>query len=92
MIIEWFLQVLGGFVSFVVGLFGFIPDPPAFFTDLPAYVANIAGYMAGTAVWVPWGLTLSVLGLWAAALFAAVTIRLVRIVASFMTGGGGGAA
>lgn len=92
MVVEWLLQALEAVGRFIVGLFDFIPAPPAFFSDLAGHVDVVASYMAGTGVWLPWGLMLSVLALWGASLFAAVTVRFVRIVASFMTGGGGGAA
>ena len=92
MIIKWFLEVLGAFVSAVAGLFSFIPAPPAWITDIPSYVSAVAVWFAGTSPWLPWSLLMTILALWSLTIVAAVTIRLVRIVASFLTAGGGGAA
>jgi hypothetical protein len=92
MILKWIFQALGALVEFVSGLFAFVPSPPTFFTDIAGYVDDVAGFMAGTSAWLPWQLLMSVLALWAISATTAVTIRIVRIVASFFTAGGGSAA
>ena len=49
-------------------------------------------YTSGLSPWIPWDHFSTVLGLLVAALGAALVIKLVRIVASFATFGGGSAA
>ena len=92
MIVELLVQVVTGLVELMIGIFDAItPDPPSFTADIPGYVATIDGWMSGTEAWIPWnvvGPMLLVVGL---ALIAGWTIRLVRIVMSFASAGGGSA-
>jgi len=90
-IVERLIDVWAAFVTFIAGLLDWIPVP-VWFADLPGYVTTVGGYLTGTGVWLPWALLMTVISAWLLALAAALVIRLVRIVASFMTGGGGGAA
>ncbi len=93
MILKWIMDALAAvFDAFLSLLSAITPPVPGFFASLPGYVSAISGYMTGTAVWVPWDLTLSVIGLWAVSVIAALSIRIVRMAVSLFTGGGGGAA
>lgn len=86
-VVSWF----GRFVGWLGGLVS-LPDPPAFLGTLAGYVQQAAGYVASTGAWMPWGLLLAVIAAYAACLTAGVVVKLARIVASFLTAGGGSAA
>ena len=83
----WF----GAFVGWLGGLVS-LPTPPAFFGTLQGYAVTAGGYVANTGVWMPWTVIATVLGAWVTALAAALIVKIVRIVASFLTAGGGSAA
>lgn len=86
--------VVGWFSTFLawIGSQVTLPTVPAFFGDLAGYVATAAGYVAGTGAWMPWSVMVTVIGVWAACLLVALGVKVVRIVASFLTAGGGSAA
>lgn len=86
-IVSWF----GAFIGWLGSLLS-LPTPPAFLGDLAGYVATAAGYVASTSVWMPWSVMVAVLAAWAVCLAAGFAVKLVRIVASFLTAGGGSAA
>ena len=91
MIFEWILGLLG---SALHGLFGLMPhvDVPGWLTSISGPIGTVFAQAASMGVWFPMGL----LGTVTAAVFAAwlvgFGIKLVRIVASFLTLGGGSAA
>lgn len=91
MIVGKLLEWLGDAVAWLGSLFT-LPDPPAFFADLAGWAATVGGFMGATSVWIPWTLLVAVIGVWAACLLVAVGLKLGRIVASFVTLGGGSAA
>lgn len=91
MIPERFIDLVAGFLSFVAGLLDF-PAVPGVVLSVPGYVSTVGGWMSGTGAWVPWSVVSTMVALWASCLVGAVAIRVVRIVASFLTAGGGGAA
>lgn len=78
-------------VAWLGGLFT-LPAVPSFFGDVAGYVASAASYVASTSVWMPWTLLATVIGAWAVCMALALGVKVVRIVASFLTAGGGSAA
>lgn len=91
MVIDWVLSWLATSVAWL-GTVIQAPGVPSFIADLPGYVATAAGYMVGTGPWIPWALATAVVGAYLACLAAGIALKLARIVASFLTLGGGSAA
>jgi hypothetical protein len=91
MITEALMSVLSGFVNSVLGSLPTIPVP-TWLSDLSSGVSTIAGYGAGLGVWMPVPLIVSVVTTVVAAWLVAFGIKIARIVASFLTLGGGSAA
>lgn len=91
MITDWFLNLLG---SIVTGLLDTLPhvDVPDWLASASEGASTIAGYGAGLGVWIPapliMGVVLTLLATW----LIGFGIKAVRIVASFLTLGGGSAA
>jgi hypothetical protein len=90
-ITEYLIGMWGSFIGWVGGLIQ-LPQPPDFFNQLAGWAAQATTYVANTGVWVPWALVSGIIAVWAASLLAALTIKVVRIVLSFFTAGGGSAA
>lgn len=90
MIVDALVGVLSGLLTFVAGL---LPDGdvPAWFANVSDDLASWIGLTAGLGAWVPMTLMLNVLGALLLCYVVGFTIRLVRIVASFFTAGGGAA-
>jgi hypothetical protein len=91
MITEALMSVLSGFVNAVLGSLPVIPVP-TWLSDLSGGVSTIAGYGAGLGVWMPVPLIVAVISTLLAAWLIAFGIKVARIVASFLTLGGGSAA
>lgn len=91
MVTERLIDLVAGFASFVIGL---VPAPgvPAFFTDATNAASSVGDLFASVSVWFPLGLVAAVLTAWALTWGVGVSIKVVRIVASFFTAGGGSAA
>lgn len=83
------LWVLALVVGLVVGLFPDVPPADSVLGDAGNVWSQLVGYMGGAASWFPFGHLAIALGLIFAVLMAAAGIRGVRIVASFLTLGGG---
>lgn len=88
MITEALMTLAASLVSFVFGLVP-VPEVPDFLAAVPGYFDALAPYLSGTDAWIPWSLLMAVIAAAAAALLTGIGIRLVRIVASFLTLGGG---
>ena len=86
--------VVGWAASFVAWIGGLVslPAVPTFLSSLGGYVGTASSYVTGTGVWMPWSLLVTVIGAWAVCLLAALVVKVVRIIASFLTLGGGSAA
>lgn len=91
MITDYLLSWFGSAVRWLGGLMS-LPAVPSFLGDLAGYVATATSYVAATGSWIPWPLMVTVLGVWGVALLAGLAVKLVRIVASFLSLGGGSAA
>ena len=68
-----------------------IPDPPGWVAQAPAMIATVLGYATSLGNWVPVGLFAAVTASVVVCLVAGFAIKVARIVASFVTLGGGGA-
>lgn len=87
MIFDAVVDAVAAFLGFVATLLDF-PDVPAVVTDVPGYVATVGGWLTSTGAWVPWPIVATMVSLVSACMVAGLLVRLVRIVASFMTAGG----
>ncbi len=93
MITEFFLWLMASVWHLVTSLF---PDPdPATSTvadGVQQGIGTVLAYAGAFGHWIPWWVVVPVLALVMGALIAGGGIKLVRIVASFLTLGGGSAA
>lgn len=92
MITAALMWLLGGFVTVVFSLFPPLPDPAPILGNVTSGIGQVFASAASLAFWVPFGATGAAIALVAAVAAVAFGIKLVRIVASFLTLGGGSAA
>lgn len=92
MITAAIMWLLGGFVTLVFSLFPPLPDPGPILANVQGGIGSVFSSAASLSFWVPFGATGAALALVAAVAVVAFGIKLVRIVASFLTLGGGSAA
>lgn len=87
-------SVIGLVVGFVTWIIETVPAPavPDWFDDANAGLSSLANVMGSVAVWIPVGLIGLVLTVWVVTWGVAIGIKVVRIIASFLTLGGGSAA
>lgn len=92
MILEWLLRQLVGFVTWAAGqMAALMPPVPAWLLDLVHHIGVMVGYIAQAGAWFPVELLAPALLVIVASTVAGLAIKVVRIVASFLTLGGGGA-
>ena len=91
MIVDLIVTALAGIVTFVGNLMPTI-NAPGWVSGLSAKVAVVTENMAALGNWVPFGAAGQATALVLASILVALTIKLIRIVASFFTAGGGSAA
>lgn len=91
MIVQWFLQALTAVVAFMLGLLPTIAVP-SWLTTAGSAVSTVLGYASTMGAWIPLDVGLTVVGAFLSCLAASFGIKLVRIVLSFFTAGGGSAA
>lgn len=91
MITEAFLGLFAGLASFIASLFGDL-EAPAWLSEGGGAVEQLVGLGQGLSPWVPWTLIFAVVGAILAGMVVGFLIKVVRIVASFLTAGGGSAA
>jgi len=84
------VSVLAGIVSAVGSLFG-VFTLPGWFEDLGPMLDEVTGWAAGLGRWVPVASAVNAVSLVGAAIGIALVIRVVRIILSLFTGGGGSA-
>lgn len=92
MITEFFLWVMAQTARLVLSLFPAGPDAGQVPDAMASGVGTVLGYAGGFGNWIPWGQVGPALVVVLGVLVAAGAIKLVRIVASFLTLGGGSAA
>lgn len=85
-IMTWIVERLEAFGAELAEL---VPDPPGWALNAAASVSEVAAFASTFGHWVPWSLVVAVLLVVVGCIVAAFLIRIVRIVASFMTLGGG---
>lgn len=90
MLVQWFLDVL---VTIVEASFGLLPafDPPTWFTDSGSGISAVFDNAAHMSVWLPVGLGFTVAVALLTCIVIGFGIKMTRIVASFLTAGGGSA-
>jgi len=90
-IVEAIVRVAVGLVRMILNLLPNTPAP-AWLADGDGVLQTIWSYGAGLGAWVPWTTFSTVFAAVMLCLSVSLTIRLVRVIASFLTGGGGSAA
>jgi hypothetical protein len=91
MITEAILGLFIGLFSLVLSLLPTRPAP-GWLDDGAGYLSSIWTAGAGLGAWIPWTLVGTVFSAILACVVIGFTIKIVRIVASFFTAGGGSAA
>lgn len=91
MIVEGIVKVAVAFFKFVLGLFP-TRNPPQWTESLASSLQTVWDAGAGLGAWIPWGNVAAVVQAVIACMITGLLIRLVRIVLSLFTGGGGSAA
>lgn len=90
MIFEAAIDVVTGFCRFIISLFP--NDPPApFVATIAGYWSTVWGYASGLGAWLPYGIIPQVFAAVALCVVLGLSIKVIRIVASFLTVGGGSA-
>jgi hypothetical protein len=85
------LSALLDVAAWVVGLFPSV-DAPGWLSGLSGPLADVTDHMSGFAVWVPFTAAGNVLVFVMAMVGVALIVKLIRLIVSLFTGGGGGAA
>lgn len=91
MIFEAIVDVLATFFEWVGGLLPEI-DVPSWIGTIASSLATVTGFMAPLGVWVPFSAAQSATLLVVAAVVVALGTKVIRVLVSLFTGGGGGAA
>lgn len=90
MISEALIRFFTGFVNFFVNLLP-TSNAPSWMTDASGYLSTVWSYGAGLGAWIPWPIVGTVVSAVLVCVALGFGIKLARIVASFMTFGGGSA-
>ncbi len=91
MILEAILDLLAWLLGLIAGLFP-QGNPPEWVGGFADSLETVLGTIQGVGTWIPSTLMLSVLATYLVCLGVGFAIKVVRIVASFLTAGGGSAA
>ena len=85
------VELLGGLVAWLVTL---MPSPsmPDWYAPIPGYLATLGSAVSQFSYWIPVSLISTMLVFVTASRLAPIVIRIVRVVVSLFTGGGGSAA
>lgn len=91
MIVKW---LFGAFLAFIDQLVKLLPTdgPPSWWAGASDKIATVWGYASGLGAWLPYSTALTVAGGCLVVAAIGFTIKVIRIVASFLTAGGGSAA
>jgi hypothetical protein len=90
-IIEALVNAIVGLLSAVGDLFGHL-DMPSWWASVDGAIATVSGYAAGFGFWFPFSAAVNGLEFVVACIGIGLLIKVIRIVASFFTAGGGSAA
>lgn len=91
MITDAILTLLTGMVTWALGVLPSVPVP-GWLDPRDSVFATVFTYADSMGKWFPTALVMAVLGTYLLITFTGFSIKVVRIVASFLSGGGGGAA
>jgi len=92
MVWEWLMNRVADMVVWLSEqITAVIPPVPSWVVSLPGYIQTLSGYLGTVSHWLPVGMLIVVIGALAATWVAGLAIKGIRIVASFLTLGGGGA-
>ncbi len=84
------MHVLDVLISGTIGtLVALVPAPPAWVSNGFSALSGLFPYVDSLGVWIPVGLALTIGGAIVAAYVAGVVIKLIRMVVSYLTLGGG---
>lgn len=89
MITDAILGIMGALLGVVLGI---LPDAPSGDGNVGSIIqglGTVLGYGASMGAWMPWSVVVPTLAILTAVLIASGSILLVRLVASFFSGGGG---
>lgn len=91
MITQWLIDMV---TSFVQGLLDLVPLPPIpdWLSSGAGAVGSVAAQMGALSNWIPVTVGVAIIGTILAIIVAAAAVKVVRIIASFLTAGGGSAA
>lgn len=92
MLIELIWGVLASILSFIIGLFPDLPSAEWLRTGVASGVSTISAGAGTLSAWVPFGTAATCLTFLIGTLGVVVLVKVVRIIASFFTAGGGSAA
>lgn len=92
MITEFLIWVVSEFVRLIFWLLPDLPEPAPLLGGVQSGIGQVVAAAGALSFWVPFGATAAALGVVAVVAGVVFGIKLVRIVASFLTGGGGSAA
>jgi len=90
MITEWLLSAVSWLWQTVIGHVPF-PSVPSWLSTAGAASSSLASHFAGLGAWLPFPLLTTIAGTWLLVLVASLGLKVARIVASFLTVGGGSA-
>lgn len=90
MISEALIRFFMGFLNWFLGLLP-TANAPSWMVNASGYLATVWSYGAGLGAWIPWSMVGTVLASVLVCVGIGFGIKVARIVASFMTLGGGGA-
>lgn len=92
MITGLILTALASVAGLMIGLLPDSQGEPEAAGAVVQGIATFMGYAASLGAWIPWGVVAPAFAVIGAGLVVATAVKLVRIVASFVTLGGGSAA
>jgi len=90
-IVELIVNMFVGLVGLVVGATG-TAEPPGFIQSIGPQLQELVNLGASLGAWVPWSIVGSAVGAVGGAYVISLLVKLVRIVVSLFSGGGGSAA
>lgn len=92
MIWEWLVNRVADMLEWLSAqIVPLIPPVPGWVASLPGYIHTLTGYLSTVSHWFPVELLVVVIVAVAATWIAGLAVKGIRIVASFLTLGGGGA-
>jgi len=92
MIWEWLMNRVADMIVWLSAqITAMIPPVPSWVASLPGYIQTLAGYLGTVSHWLPVEMLIVVIVALSATWGAGLAIKGIRIVASFLTLGGGGA-